>query len=142
MIATSYKGLFDLRGDAAWTLEEGPLVSFFRGTDQSTALVGGRQAKTFRTLAAYAGHGSSDPSTPSRAPRKAAAKVAKRPESPAKKAATSVNSVESDDKEKEQSRKDSVGLTVRIEINLPAAGDQETYDRIFRSIRENLLNGS
>ena len=34
-----------------------------------------------------------------------------------------------------------VGLTVRIEINLPAEGDQETYDRIFKSIRENLLNG-
>jgi hypothetical protein len=33
-----------------------------------------------------------------------------------------------------------VGLTVRIEVNLPAAGDQETYDKIFRSIRENLLN--
>jgi hypothetical protein len=30
---------------------------------------------------------------------------------------------------------------VRIEINLPADGDQETYDRIFKSIRENLLNG-
>jgi hypothetical protein len=34
-----------------------------------------------------------------------------------------------------------VGLTVRIEINLPADGDQDTYDRIFKSIRENLLNG-
>jgi hypothetical protein len=33
-----------------------------------------------------------------------------------------------------------VALTVRIEINLPASGDQETYDRIFKSIRENLLN--
>jgi hypothetical protein len=33
-----------------------------------------------------------------------------------------------------------VGLTVRIEINLPASGDQETYDRIFK-IRENLLRG-
>jgi hypothetical protein len=26
------------------------------------------------------------------------------------------------------------GLTVRIEINLPATGDQETYDKIFKSI--------
>jgi hypothetical protein len=32
------------------------------------------------------------------------------------------------------------GLTVRIEVNLPPAADQETFDRIFRSIRENLLN--
>jgi len=27
-----------------------------------------------------------------------------------------------------------VALTVRIEINLPATGDQDTYDRIFKSI--------
>jgi len=33
-----------------------------------------------------------------------------------------------------------IGLTVRIEVNLLPAGDQDTYDRIFRSIRENLLN--
>jgi hypothetical protein len=38
-------------------------------------------------------------------------------------------------------RKNDFGLTVRIEINLPAGGDQQTYDRIFKSIRENLLNG-
>ena len=36
---------------------------------------------------------------------------------------------------------DKVGLTVRIEINLPAVDDQDTYDKIFKSIRENLLNG-
>lgn len=35
-----------------------------------------------------------------------------------------------------------MALTVRVEINLPAGGDQETYDRIFKSIRENLLNGN
>lgn len=34
-----------------------------------------------------------------------------------------------------------VALTVRIEVNLPAQADQETYDRIFKSIRANLLNG-
>jgi hypothetical protein len=32
------------------------------------------------------------------------------------------------------------GLTVRIEVNLPATGDQDTYDKIFKSIRENFLN--
>lgn len=35
-----------------------------------------------------------------------------------------------------------VGLTVRIEINLPPGGDQATYGAIFKSIRENLLNGN
>jgi hypothetical protein len=33
------------------------------------------------------------------------------------------------------------GLTVRIEVNLPAEGEQQTYDRIFRSIRKNLIDG-
>jgi len=33
-----------------------------------------------------------------------------------------------------------IALTVRIEVNLPTASDQKTYDMIFRSIRENLLN--
>ena len=32
-----------------------------------------------------------------------------------------------------------VGLTVRIEINLPAVSDQGTYDKIFKSIRDYLL---
>ena len=33
-----------------------------------------------------------------------------------------------------------MGLTVRIEINLPPAADKETYDHIFKSIRENLID--
>ena len=33
-----------------------------------------------------------------------------------------------------------VGLTVRIEINLPAGGSKETYDNIFKSIRANLID--
>jgi hypothetical protein len=31
-------------------------------------------------------------------------------------------------------------LTVRVEINLPVTEDQQVYDKIFRSIRANLLN--
>jgi hypothetical protein len=37
--------------------------------------------------------------------------------------------------------KSNLGLTVRIEINLPAQGDQDTYDRIFQSIKRNLIDG-
>lgn len=40
-----------------------------------------------------------------------------------------------------QNQKSSLGLTVRIEINLPADGSKETYDNIFKSIKENLLGG-
>jgi len=31
-------------------------------------------------------------------------------------------------------------VSVRIELNLPATDNQEVYDKMFRSIRENLLN--
>lgn len=33
-----------------------------------------------------------------------------------------------------------IGLTVRVEINLPADGTKEAYDNIFKSIKENLLD--
>ena len=32
------------------------------------------------------------------------------------------------------------GLSVRIEINLPANATKETYDNIFKSIKENLID--
>jgi len=38
------------------------------------------------------------------------------------------------DEHTESNNKNQFGLTVRIEINLPAEGDQETYNRIFKSI--------
>ncbi len=33
------------------------------------------------------------------------------------------------------------GLTVRIEINLPADASQDAYDKIFQSVRKNLIDG-
>ena len=33
-----------------------------------------------------------------------------------------------------------VGLTVRIEVNLPLGGDAKTYDAIFASIRKHLMS--
>ena len=32
-----------------------------------------------------------------------------------------------------------VGLTVRIEVNLPPGGDAQTYDAIFASIKKHLM---
>lgn len=32
-----------------------------------------------------------------------------------------------------------VGLTVRIEVNLPPGGDASTYDAIFASIKKHLM---
>jgi len=138
LIQTAYHELFALHGDAAWKLTSDQLIPFFRQTDQSSALVGSRQTTTFRTLASYAGHGDlQTPTTPrsSRMPIKKANKSTK-PVAP------NVSAQDNGGGTGTQGRAGSdMALTVRIEVNLPAAGDQETYDRIFRSIKENLLNG-
>ena len=36
---------------------------------------------------------------------------------------------------------DNLGMSIKIEVNLPSDASKETYDNIFKSIRENLING-
>ncbi len=133
LIKTAYKDLFALHKDAVWTLPAEKLTAFFRNTDKTTALVGRLQATTFQVLAALAGHGTiQEPATP----KKATASKAK----PAKAKPDKSTGSGGQDLIEQNERNRDIGLTVRIEVNLPPAGDQETYDRIFRSIRENLLN--
>jgi hypothetical protein len=135
MIEKAYADLFSLHGNNAWTLPTNQLISFFRGADHTSLVVGRRQAHTFQALSSLSGHG--EPATlpggatPSpRAERRRSPRGETKPDRDVEKAANNL---------KQQSR--DVGLTVRIEINLPAAADQETYDKIFKSIRANLLNG-
>ena len=142
-VEKAYSALFDLRGDHAWESDRDNLVGFFRATDETSAITATRQALAFETLAALSGHG--DP-------------IAKRTAAPAKKNGAAQNarseragkitdprpSAATKEKpilEVRDEKDGAVALTVRIEVNLPAQGDQETYDRIFKSIRANLLNG-
>lgn len=143
LVKTAYEDLFTLHGDDAWTLPSGKLISFFRNSDHTSAIVGQRQTSTFQALAILSGklEGGAAKSTPAKASQPKATKktspqtkqtpsapaIPTPPANPAPAATINGNGTD-------------VGLTVRIEINLPAAGDQETYDRIFKSIRENLLN--
>ncbi|MBU2803814.1 DUF5343 domain-containing protein [Acidithiobacillus ferridurans] len=141
LVRDSYEELFELHGDAAWKLDRGSLTQFFRTTDHSTDVVGTRQAGTFAALAALSGH--ADVPTPKSAasPKKTKSSTddaSKKKAAPSKKSESSVPSNGGAD----GSGSPPVGLTVRIEVNLPASGDQETYDRIFQSIRKNLINGS
>jgi hypothetical protein len=130
MIKAAYKDLFVLYKDEAWTLPSDKLISFFRSKDKTTALVGKLQASTFQLLAGLSGHGTATES--------AAPKISSKP----KAAETKTENSKSDRVPLIGEHKGArdFGLTVRIEVNLPLSGDQETYDRIFRSIRENLLN--
>ncbi|MEI4484060.1 MULTISPECIES: DUF5343 domain-containing protein [unclassified Phyllobacterium] len=142
LVRDAYAPLFDLQGEKAWTLSKAQLIQFFRSTDRSTQVVGTRQAGTFQLLAALSGFADM-PTTRDTTSKKVAAHKTKtsseasptrtaRPEnvSSAASVPVAVSSTES-----------RVGLTVRIEVNLPADGDQETYDAIFKSIRKNLIDG-
>lgn len=140
-VSKGYSELFDLHGDNAWSLDHDSLITFFRQHDQTSAITGKRQAVTFEALLSLCGHKempeikgkTNSNSKPS--PKKATKKTVKAEEKkspPAHSTSISSSGAKSEN---------NVGLTVRIEVNLPADGDQETYDRIFKSIRENLLNG-
>ena len=138
IVKNAYKQLFDDHGDAAWQLDTNALITFFRQTDESSGVVGARQATTFKALAALAGHGEAPTSRTSgtrkaREPKAAQSKSKTRAATPEQRAESSVLTKEA--------AAGQFGLTVRVEVNLPAEADQETYDKIFQSIRRNLING-
>jgi hypothetical protein len=139
LMKAAYADLFSLHGENAWALNQHQLISYFRTADQSSAIVGRRQASVFQALAALSGKASSAAPV-----RKVKAANGEAPAVKAKRASTrndgaALKSAPPASSSLPKGR--DIGLTVRIEINLPAEGDQETYDRIFKSIRENLING-
>ena len=142
LVKPGYSELFELYGDNAWDIDTDSLITFFRQHDQTSAITGKRQAVTFEALASLCGHGempavrgNAKSKTKEKAPKATAVtkKAAKNELPPA----TIINTGGG----RERAGGNNVGLTVRIEVNLPSDGNQETYDRIFRSIKENLLNG-
>lgn len=139
-VQKAYAGLFELHGPEAWKLDKDALITFFRGTDGTSAIVGARQAVTFATLASLAGKRDEQVAVKFSAPKKAGTPQAKtgakvKPGT-SKPAPAETSAPPHANPVFETGR---VGLTVRIEINLPANGTQETYDNIFRSIRENII---
>ena len=146
LVTSAYSELFELHGENAWSLPTSKLIAYFRHTDSTSDIVGKKQAATFQALGQLSGKlegasrtppqrsKSTDTPTPTKATRspqtKTTAQSAK-PDTPPSVALAPPNAGSA-----------AMALTVRVEINLPAGGDQETYDRIFKSIRENLLNGN
>jgi len=143
----AYSKVFDEMGDGALDATKGDLTHWFRAADKTSDLVGQRQASTFQTLAALAGHGDIPAARPG-PPKKTAAAT---PGTAAKKATTKkttpneqVEKPGGDDNGGSgdgggKNRQD-VGLTVRIEVNLPPGGDADTYDAIFASIKKHLMS--
>lgn len=141
LVKKAYSSLFELHGDDAWALDNGGLVTFFRQSDQTSEAIGKRQGGTFRVLAGLSGHGDL-PETKTPKSSKAAKPVAT-----AKQKQKKPHELSQKEQVIETKRPtglspgSSLGLTVRVEINLPADGSKETYDNIFKSIKENLLGG-
>lgn len=152
LVIGPYHELFDLHGEDAWTLPLDKLISFFRNHDGTSDVVGKRQATTFQTLARISGKLNEDAvvavkSASSSGGAKIAKKASqvKKPAIPAAAPLAAPAPGPAPVQPPVQSNAGGtggVGLTVRIEINLPPGGDQATYDAIFKSIRENLLNGN
>ena len=57
LVQSAYKDLFEIHGDRAWTLDKDSLITFFRQSDDTSAVIGGRQANVFLALAGLSGHG-------------------------------------------------------------------------------------
>lgn len=156
-LRSAYSQLFDEMGDGALGAQRADLAHWFRASDKTSDLVGQRQASTFQALAALAGHGDL-PAVRGNAVKK----TAPAPVPAAKKAATMKAAADGthpgsdghahgpqDTGGREgapgngtggaPSGRD-VGLTVRIEVNLPPGGDADTYDAIFASIKKHLMS--
>jgi hypothetical protein len=137
LVAEIYKDLFELHGDNTWNLDLDALINYFRASDSTSEVVGRYQALTFKKLVTFAGYGTiSDPKvnvskTPANGKKSSRKNEAKHSTQP---------TPQPQNHENTNYKTNNIGLTVRIEINLPSDGDKETYDRIFSSIRENLLN--
>lgn len=141
LVREAYKDLFDTRGEDAWSMNRRDLITYFRTTDKTSEVIGGRQAGLFQTFASLAGHPAlasaggpvSNKSGPKQKTRQAKTRVSK---------AINVDPVLGSPIEdvKVNESRSSMALTVRIEVNLPADGTQDTYDAIFKSIRMNLIN--
>ncbi|MGE0455886.1 MAG: DUF5343 domain-containing protein [Vicinamibacteria bacterium] len=136
LVKDAYGDLFTLHGDSAWSLDQNKLIQYFRSTDETSGVVGRRQATTFQALSAIAGK--AEPPTTRTTDAKAKATKSQKGATVKPKAAAPPTPSPIDVSAAKRAR--DVGLTVRVEINLPADADQPTYDRIFKSLRENLID--
>ena len=141
LVRDAYAQVFDTYGEEAWVTPTTKLIAFFRTHDDTSEVVGTRQAATFRALARLAGkvNGSADPAVPKTKTTTKTKKPASAVAAPTPAVHTPATPTPAVGNGQQSS---GMALTVRVEINLPPGGDQATYDAIFKSIRENLLNGN
>lgn len=137
LVKKAYSDLFEIRGEDAWTMTKSELTGYFRTTDKTSEVIGGRQASVFQVFRSLAGRENAEEKSASKSPTKARSSRAKAAPQPKAKPAAADDGKGKVGLGSPDGRKD-MALTVRIEINLPANGSKETYDNIFKSIRANL----
>lgn len=139
VVRGAYRDLFEIRGNDAWTMNRDDLIGYFRNADKTSDVIGTRQAGVFTALRELAGH-KSEQSAGNLKPKSASIGKSKAPVKKAKSAAQQqVRETPADPRPAAAKSTGDMALTVRIEINLPAEGTQETYDAIFKSIKANLF---
>lgn len=137
LVVAAYKDLFDLRGSDAWTMSKKDLTSYFRTTDKTSDVIGGRQASVFQVFRQLAGHDAVDVKITTKTASKTNGPRAK-PAAPKKVVVATGDVNDGKLAENLPVKNKELALTVRIEINLPANVSKQNYDDIFKSIRENL----
>lgn len=142
LVAKAYAPVFSELGDDAWTASRDSLSHWFRMVDKTTDLIGSRQASTFLTLAGLTGNGvpvdvKSSSKNATKSPGKPKAEKATASVD-ALKAETSANRIPSPAAGGHTPEGSPVGLSVRIEVNIPVGATPDEYDAMFASIRKHL----
>ena len=139
LVKSSYSPLFELHGEDAWTQPPDKLQAFFRTADSATELTGRRKANTFQNLASMAGKREPDMAADSLPPRTVSTGRTK------KKSAKKTDPVKPADNSrvdgKSSTASGSIEMSVKVEINLPSTADHAVYRAIFKSLKEELLDG-
>lgn len=142
LVHEAYGDLFKLHGEDAWQLPKPTLSTFFRQSDGTSAIVGDRQVSTFVALAEFSKKRTASttqkPAAPNAGIKKSKPPSASKVEKAKSRHAPPVTIVGENVKKLEFSR--DVGISVKIEVILPTDASKETYEHIFRSIRQNLID--
>jgi hypothetical protein len=137
LVKAAYDDLFIVRGDDAWTMGRDDLIGYFRGADKTSEIIGSRQAGVFIALRELAGYATKNFESKSQSTKITSTKKSRMS---LKHRAKADNVFPQETKNKTVSGKLDAALTVRVEVNLPTEASQETYDAIFKSIKENLFS--
>lgn len=136
IIKKAYVKLFDAHGDDAWNLDDDALVTFFREIDDRDENIGKKQCKLFQTLSALSGK-RDFPATRNRG--NTISRISK-PNSKISTPPTPEDNRNLPLTDEKPQIPTGIGMSVKIEINIPSDGSSETYDAIFGSIRKHLIN--